>query len=229
MLRSIAARRERRRCRRRSALRCVSKHEGKGIARLILRDARTRVRIRRTSSACALLWMRTSISHGTVHHFKQPISFPRRVFLRRGFASLLRSPPVRGGRSAERRSGARRNTRGRARNAARQALPRRLASHDAGRSPLGAPPWRFWAPGPRFSHRHPPRLALRRASARFQRAPRSQVVVPGGRLPCLPRRRLRAAAAGRHSPLRLQDASGRRPSKSEDATLVASMQSVVKC
>jgi hypothetical protein len=26
-------------------------------------------------------------------------------------------------------------------------LARRLASHDAGRSPLGAPPWRFWAPG----------------------------------------------------------------------------------
>ena len=25
-------------------------------------------------------------------------------------------------------------------------LARRLASHDAGRSPLGAPPWRFWAP-----------------------------------------------------------------------------------
>ena len=22
--------------------------------------------------------------------------------------------------------------------------------HDAGRSPLGAPPWRFWASGPRF-------------------------------------------------------------------------------
>jgi hypothetical protein len=29
-------------------------------------------------------------------------------------------------------------------------LARRLASHDAGRSPLGAPPWRFWASGPRF-------------------------------------------------------------------------------
>src|SRR5260370_21545326 len=34
-----------------------------------------------------------------------------------------------------------------AHNAAGQALARRLASHDAGRSPLGAPPWRFWAPG----------------------------------------------------------------------------------
>jgi hypothetical protein len=34
-------------------------------------------------------------------------------------------------------------------------LARRLASHDAGRSPLGAPPWRFWALRvPRF----PPRV-----------------------------------------------------------------------
>ena len=55
--------------------------------------------------------------------------------------------------------------------------------YDAGRSPLGAPPWRFWASGPRFSHRHPPLLTLQRASDRAQRAPRSQVVVPGGRLP----------------------------------------------
>jgi hypothetical protein len=38
---------------------------------------------------------------------------------------------------------------------------------------------------------------------------------------------LQAAAAGRHSPLRLQDASGRRPSKSEDANLVAWILSVV--
>jgi hypothetical protein len=76
-------------------------------------------------------------------------------------------------------------------------LARRLASHDAGRSPLGAPPWRFWAPGPRFSHRHPPPLTLRRtlskpaialrrrafAPDRSQRAPRTQVIVPGRRGP----------------------------------------------
>jgi hypothetical protein len=36
----------------------------------------------------------------------------RGAFLRPGFASLLRQPESRGGRSAERRSGARRNTRG---------------------------------------------------------------------------------------------------------------------
>ena len=66
------------------------------------------------------------------------------------FASLT---PNEGGRSAESRSGAAAPV-GRAHNAARQALARRLASHDAGRSPLGAPPWRFWAPGPRLPHRH---------------------------------------------------------------------------
>src|SRR5262249_2066403 len=40
-----------------SALRCVSKHEGVSV--LILRDARTRVRIRGSACACALLGMRT--------------------------------------------------------------------------------------------------------------------------------------------------------------------------
>jgi hypothetical protein len=100
-------------------------------------------------------------------------------------------------------------------------LARRLASHDAGRSPLGAPPWRFWAPGPRFS------VTGIRLRSRFgghpdpsQRAPRSQVVVPDGRGPGPPRgQRLQAATAGRHTSLRLQDVSGRRPSKSEDATM----------
>src|SRR5215510_8474088 len=133
---------------------------------LILRDARTRVRslpnafgvrapqdeafetrarafeVCRTSSTCALLRMRPSIADFTVHHVKQPISFSRRVGVR-GLRLLLRSPRMRVG-------GAPRDVRvlggtpvGRAHNAARQALARRLASHDAGRSPLGAPPWRF--------------------------------------------------------------------------------------
>src|SRR6516225_5785471 len=55
-------------------------------------------------------------------------------------------------------------------------LARRLASHDAGRSPLGAPPWRFWAPGAAL-------LSPAFAPDRLQRAPRTQVVVPGGRGP----------------------------------------------
>src|SRR5262249_34515464 len=74
---------------------------------------------------------------------------PAAHFLRPGFATSLHSPRTRGGRSAEKRSGAAAPV-GRAHNAARRRLARRLASHDAGRSPLGAPPWRFWASGPRF-------------------------------------------------------------------------------
>jgi hypothetical protein len=76
---------------------------------------------------------------------------PAPALLRPGFASLLRSPQSRGGRSAERRSGARRNTRWTRHDASKtrvnalmtrraRRLARRLASHDAGRSPLGAPP-----------------------------------------------------------------------------------------
>src|SRR5262249_43274531 len=81
--------------------------------------------------------------------------------------------PNDGGRSAESRSGAAAPV-GRAHNAARQALARRLASHDAGRSPLGAPPWRFFTRG---------RASVSGiASGSVQRAPRSRGVVPGGRL-----------------------------------------------
>ena len=125
-----------------------------------------------------------------------------------------------GGRSAERRSGARRNTRGacprrvkdareRAYDAARQAPARRLASHNAGRSPLGAPPWRFWASGPRFRllRRPPSYNGGQLPSGSVERAPRSQVVVPGGRLPGPPGASGYAPpAARRHSPLRLLSA-----------------------
>jgi hypothetical protein len=112
--------------------------------------------------------------------FKQPFSFPRRVsapeFLHRCFTH-----PNRGV------GGAPRNVRvlsgtpvGRIMTRYARRLARRLAPHDAGRSPLGAPPWRFWAPGAALSS---PAFAPDRA----QRAPRTQVVVPGGRGPCLPR------------------------------------------
>src|SRR5215469_6746771 len=86
---------------------------------LILRDARTHVRICRTPSACALLRMRTSIADFTVHHVKQPISFPRRVSAP-GVCNFASLTPNEGGRSAEKRSGAAAPV-GRAHNAARQA------------------------------------------------------------------------------------------------------------
>src|SRR5262245_18799987 len=121
----------------------------------------------------------------------------RGAFLRPGFATLLHSPRTEGwaerretfGCSAEHPWGvpsAHHKTRVNAlvtRHARR--LARRLASHDAGRSPLGAPPWRFWASGPRFRllRRPPSYNGGHLPCGSVQRAPRSQVVVPGGRLP----------------------------------------------
>ena len=108
-------------------------------------------------------------------------SFPGRIFCARVFASLLRSPRSRGGRSAERRSGVCETPVGRAVTRHVRRLRGALRPHDAGRSPLGAPPKRFWASGAAL-------LSPAFAPDRSQRAPRTQVVVPGGRGPCLPRR-----------------------------------------
>src|SRR5262249_5180122 len=157
----------------------------------------------------------------TAHDVKQPISFLRRIFAS-GVCDFASLTPHRGV------GGAPRDVRvlggtpvGRAHDAARQALARRLASHNAGRSPLGAPPWRFFTRGrASFSGI---------ASGSVQRAPRSQVVVPGGRLPGPP------GANGYKPPP--QDAtprsafrivSRRRPSMSEAASLLARPLYVVK-
>ena len=87
----------------------------------------------------------------------------RGAFFAPRFYFLLRAPEFRGG-------GAPRDVPVLARHrlglhVTRQArhLARRLASHDAGRPPLGAPPWRFWAPVPRFLLRH--LLRIRSASS----------------------------------------------------------------
>src|SRR5207245_11043547 len=97
-------------------------------------------------------------------------------------------------------------------------------------SPLRATPGRFWAPGAALPSPSAPAVLQRRAGAfgSVQRAPRTQVVVPGGRVPASRGERLRAAAAGRHSPLRLQDRLRRRPSMSEDANPVACIRYVGK-
>jgi hypothetical protein len=115
--------------------------------------------------------------------------------------SSVPSTPMRGERSAERRVFPLSRLFG-----ARRAVPNEARRASSGtRSPLGAPPWRFWAGGrASFSGI---------SSGSVQRAPRSQVVVPGGRCPEPPgAKRLRAAAAGRHSPLRLRHVSGDDPS-----------------
>src|SRR6266566_2589010 len=90
---------------------------------------------------------------------------PAARFLRPGFEILASLPRSKGWRSAENRTGACEAPVGPARNAAGQALARRLASL-GGRSPPGAPPWRFLAPVPRFPS---PELLPDRS----QRAPRT--------------------------------------------------------
>ena len=117
----------------------------------------------------------------------QCCSFPRRV-VAPGFSSFSFAPdPKRGGRSADRRTCsvvafARRDG---------SARVRRGASHDAGRSPLGAPPWRFSAGG---------RASISGiASGSVQRAPRSQVIMPGGRCPGPPEPAV--TSRGRRTPL----------------------------
>ena len=172
---------------------------------LILRDARTRVRLCGSACACALLRMRTAeLAAGRRTAFgnsqltmSNSPSRSRGACLRPGFATSLHSPRVEGGRSAERRSGARRNTRGRAHNAARQALARRLASHDAGRSPLGAPPWRFFTRG-RASVSGMTRIRTASSSQPGRSAWRATSRASRGQ-------RLQVAAAGRHASLRIQD------------------------
>ena len=104
----------------------------------------------------------------------QSTSFPRRVFAP-GWCPCDRVHPrgsKRGGRSADRRI----CLLSRVRGASVPALVRRGASlSDEGREPLGAPPWRFSAGG---------RASISGiASGSVQRAPRSQVVMPGGRCP----------------------------------------------
>ena len=150
---------------------------------------------------------------GRRHHSRcqtaQCSSFPRRVAAP-GFSLFLsRPPPTRGGRSADRRTisvvaFARRDW---------SARVRRGASHDAGRSPLGAPPWRFSAGG---------RASISGiASGSVQRAPRSQVVMPGGRCPGPPEPAV--TSRGRRTPLPappFRIVSGRRPSMSEDANRI---------
>src|SRR5262249_38006533 len=84
MLRSIAARREHRCFHTRTALRCVSKHEGtRPSPVLILQDARTRVRVRGNTSVCALLRMRTSIAFQPSSRCQTVASGPRFRLLRR--------------------------------------------------------------------------------------------------------------------------------------------------
>ena len=143
-----------------------------------------RARIRGISSACALLRMRTTEvaarcptvfgnSHLTMSNSP---SRSRGAFFAPGVLHRCFAHPNRGVGGAPRDVRVRakhpldlpscvKDARERAYDAAGQALARRLASHDAGRSPLGAPPWRFWAPGAALPSPWAPTVLQRRAVA----------------------------------------------------------------
>jgi len=150
------------------------------------------------------------------HDFEQPTSFPRRMSASGVLRLCFTNPESRGGRSAERRSGACEAPGGRIMTQYARRLARCLASRNAGRSPLGAPPWRFWASGPRFRllRRPPPCNGGHLPSRSVQRAPPRRATSRASR-----GEQLRAAAAGRHASLRLWIASRRRPSMSEAGKL----------
>src|SRR5215469_6878699 len=99
---------------------------------LILRDARTRVR-----SLPNVFGMRAPQDEGqhrVVHSSRfQTAHLVLATRRRPRLATFVSLTPNEGGRSAERRWGARQNTRWVRHNAAYQALARRLASHSASR------------------------------------------------------------------------------------------------
>ena len=130
---------------------------------------------------------RDAYSHCS-HDVKQrSVVRSRGALLRPGSLFSFRVHPRRGGRSADRRT----FLLSRVRDATYPRSVRRGASHDAGRSPLGAPPWRFSAGG---------RASISGiSSGSVQRAPRSQVVMPGGRCPGPPESAV--TSRGRRTPL----------------------------
>jgi hypothetical protein len=127
---------------------------------------------------CRIRWVRfAKMRSGSTssHHVKQPISFPRRTSAP-GFCNLASLTRIEGwaerretfGCSAEHPWGVSCASKTRV-NALMTRYARRLrgglASHDAGRSPLGAPPWRFWAPGAALPSPWAPAVPQRRAGA----------------------------------------------------------------
>jgi len=135
------------------------------------------------------------------------VSSFRGAFLRPGFVSFASRTRIEGWRSAERRTDACEASVGPALTGQARHLARRLAS------PTG---------DARLPALHRGDFGLRsRASftsicaGSVQRAPRSQVVVPGGRGPVPPGTAVMSRAAARHASLHLRDHLRRCPSTSE--------------
>ena len=153
-----------------------------------------------------------------IHNFKQPISFPRRVFCVRGL-QLRFTHPDRGV------GGAPRNVRvlsgtpvGHAmtRHARRLRGALRPMTRDARLSALHR--GGFGLPGPRFRllGRPPSYNGGQVPCGSVQRAPRTQVVVPGGRGPCLPRRTVTSRRRRTPLPAPPSGSSPETPLTSED-------------
>src|SRR6266478_1790813 len=153
-------------------------------------------------------------SHGLSRSpLRTAVLVPAARFCARGLKLWLRYPEFKGWRSAERRTDACEASVGPARNAAGQALRRRLASHNAGRPPLGALTVAIFGSGAAL-------LSPAFAPDQSQRAPRARVVVPGSRLSVTSRDDgSRAVATGRHSSLRIQVWLENTPQLSKDANL----------
>ena len=164
-----------------------------------------------------------------IRHLPSPVSrsqtthtppFPRRMSAPGVLHRCFTHPESRGGRSAEKRSGARRNTRG-ACHLASKTRVNALMTRDARLSALHRG---GFSPGAALPSPSAPAVLQRRAGAlRIRAASSSQPGRSAWRAGSRASRgqRLRAAAAGRHSPLRLRDRLRRRPSMSEDGNPVA--------
>jgi hypothetical protein len=90
----------------------------------------------------------------TLHSFEQHSFVPAARLCARVLLSFASRTRIEGWRSAERRTDACEASVGPALTGQARHLARRLASPNGGRPPPGAPPWRFWAPVPRFLHQH---------------------------------------------------------------------------
>src|SRR5262249_42923183 len=84
--------------------------------------------------------------HGSRPQTTRTPSFPRRMFAP-GVCILASLTRIEGWAERQETFGCVRGTRWAYHDAIRQALARRLASLGVGRSPLGAPPWRFFTRG----------------------------------------------------------------------------------
>ena len=149
----------------------------------------------------------------------------RGAFLRPGFCIVASLTPNRGVGGAPRDVRVLSGTPvGRIMTRYARRLARRLASHDARDARLSAlHRGGFGLPGPRFRllGRPPSYNGGQVPCGSVQRAPRTQVVVPGGRGPCLPRRTVTSRRRRTPLPAPPSGSSPETPLMSEDANPVA--------